>query len=114
MSPFASAAILIYDHLLTLESEVKWVWLPRHRLATYWFFLVRYMAIVATATYATFYFGDFLPEVCLLFLVVDGRFISPQTYVQTISFSPVYLRRVQLFQNCDSIRMFAWHPGSPG
>ncbi|KAJ7278353.1 hypothetical protein C8J57DRAFT_1306647 [Mycena rebaudengoi] len=65
-SIFISAvAILIYDHFLTLESEVKWVWLPRHRLATYWFFLVRYMAIVATATYATFYFGDFLPEVCL-------------------------------------------------
>jgi hypothetical protein len=42
------------------------VWLPRHRLATYWFFLVRYMAIVATATYATFYFGDFLPEVCVI------------------------------------------------
>ncbi|KAJ7278356.1 hypothetical protein C8J57DRAFT_1306675, partial [Mycena rebaudengoi] len=60
----AAAAILIYDHLLTLESEVKWVWLPRHRLATYWFFLVRYMAIVSTATYATFYFGDFLPETC--------------------------------------------------
>ncbi|KAJ7278359.1 hypothetical protein C8J57DRAFT_1306724 [Mycena rebaudengoi] len=65
-SIFISAgAILIYDHLLTLESEVKWVWLPRHRLATYWFFLVRYMAIVSTATYATFYFGDFLPEVCV-------------------------------------------------
>ncbi|KAJ7247349.1 hypothetical protein C8J57DRAFT_1724580 [Mycena rebaudengoi] len=62
---FVSAAvILIYDHLLTLELEVKWVWLPRHRLATYWFFLIRYMAIVATATYATFYFGDFLPESC--------------------------------------------------
>ncbi|KAJ7278242.1 hypothetical protein C8J57DRAFT_1306273 [Mycena rebaudengoi] len=70
MSPFASAVILIYDHLLTLESEVKWVWLPRHRLATYWFFLVRYMAIVAIATYATFYFGDFLPEVCVCSKIV--------------------------------------------
>ncbi|KAJ7278350.1 hypothetical protein C8J57DRAFT_1306629 [Mycena rebaudengoi] len=84
-SIFISAvAILIYDHFLTLESEVKWVWLPRHRPATYWFFLVRYMAIVATATYATFYFGDFLPEVCLLFLVVDGIFISPQTFQVTL------------------------------
>ncbi|KAJ7235489.1 hypothetical protein C8J57DRAFT_1530657 [Mycena rebaudengoi] len=58
----SAVVILIYDHLLTIEAEVEWVWLSPGRRSAYWFFLVRYTALVPTAVFSIFYFGDFLPQ----------------------------------------------------
>ncbi|KAJ7235490.1 hypothetical protein C8J57DRAFT_1530658 [Mycena rebaudengoi] len=58
----SAVVILIYDHILTIEAEVEWVWLSPGRRSAYWFFLVRYTALVPTAVFSIFYFGDFLPR----------------------------------------------------
>ncbi|KAJ7501819.1 hypothetical protein B0H11DRAFT_1991254 [Mycena galericulata] len=56
--------ILVYDHLLTMGSEVELIWYSRKRLSTYWFFVVRYLCLVCSATMLVFYFRDLSPESC--------------------------------------------------
>ncbi|KAJ7106701.1 hypothetical protein C8R44DRAFT_326273 [Mycena epipterygia] len=61
----AGLAILVYDHLLTLGSEVKYVWSSKLRPSTCWFLAVRYIGLAANIVIAVFYFGDLDPEVCV-------------------------------------------------
>ncbi|KAJ7501823.1 hypothetical protein B0H11DRAFT_1991285 [Mycena galericulata] len=56
--------ILVYDHLLTMGSEVELIWYSRKRLSTYWFFVVRYLCLGCSAIMLVFYFRDLSPESC--------------------------------------------------
>ncbi|KAJ7752392.1 hypothetical protein B0H14DRAFT_2635795 [Mycena olivaceomarginata] len=51
-------AFLIYDHLLTLDAEVKFVWSPKLRPGTCWFLAVRYIALSANIGVAVYYLSD--------------------------------------------------------
>ncbi|KAJ7025674.1 hypothetical protein C8F04DRAFT_1268968 [Mycena alexandri] len=58
--------ILIYDHLLTLGTEVKYIWSRRLRPSTCWFLAVRYVGLGASITISVFYFGDLSHEEVLI------------------------------------------------
>ncbi|KAJ7626963.1 hypothetical protein FB45DRAFT_1059839 [Roridomyces roridus] len=49
--------ILIYDHLLTLRTEIKYIWSSKLRLSTCWFFTVRYLGLGLTLVMFSYYFG---------------------------------------------------------
>ncbi|KAJ7339020.1 hypothetical protein DFH08DRAFT_964072 [Mycena albidolilacea] len=62
----AGLAFLIYDHLLTLEAEVKFVWSAKLGPGTCWFFAVRYIALSANIGVAVYYFRDLDHEEALI------------------------------------------------
>ncbi|KAJ7213227.1 hypothetical protein B0H12DRAFT_1242330 [Mycena haematopus] len=67
----AGLVILVYDHLLTLGAEVKYVWSTKLRPSTCWFLALRYIGLVGNITVATWHFADLSHEldlVALLFL----------------------------------------------
>ncbi|KAJ7500078.1 hypothetical protein FB451DRAFT_1207418 [Mycena latifolia] len=57
-------AILLYDHLLTLGTEIQTMWLSELRPGTLWFLGVRYISLVSSATFLVFIFGDLSPKSC--------------------------------------------------
>ncbi|KAJ6564190.1 hypothetical protein B0H19DRAFT_1258668 [Mycena capillaripes] len=61
----AGLTILIYDHLLTLGAEAKYIWSSRLRPSTCWFLAVRYAGLAASITISVFYFGDLSHELQL-------------------------------------------------
>jgi len=61
----AGLTILVYDHLLTLGTEVKHIWSSKLRPSTCWFLAVRYIGLAASLTILVFYFGDLGHESCL-------------------------------------------------
>jgi hypothetical protein len=61
----ATLTILIYDHLLTLGTEAKYIWSRRLRPSTCWFLAVRYAGLAASITISVFYFGDLSHESCV-------------------------------------------------
>ncbi|KAJ7203938.1 hypothetical protein C8J57DRAFT_1735204 [Mycena rebaudengoi] len=61
----ASLVLLIYDHTLTLATEVKFIWAGKLRPSIYWFLGLRYIGLVANITNSVIYFADLSPEVCV-------------------------------------------------
>ncbi|KAF8218114.1 hypothetical protein K438DRAFT_1952954 [Mycena galopus ATCC 62051] len=53
------AVLLVYDHLLTLESEVRYIWAPGNIRTVAWYFLVRYFALCANLAMFPLAFGNF-------------------------------------------------------
>ncbi|KAJ6473770.1 hypothetical protein C8R45DRAFT_1011847 [Mycena sanguinolenta] len=49
--------ILLYDYILTLSMEVKYIWSSPLRPTTCWFYAVRYVGLGASITISAFYFG---------------------------------------------------------
>ncbi|KAF7345330.1 hypothetical protein MSAN_01909900 [Mycena sanguinolenta] len=60
----AALSILIYDHLLTLGAEVKYIWSSKLRPGTCWFLAVRYLGLCASIAVCPYYFVDLDDEVC--------------------------------------------------
>ncbi|KAJ6542879.1 hypothetical protein B0H19DRAFT_1172288 [Mycena capillaripes] len=57
--------ILIYDHALTLGSEVELIWQRRLRRPTaLWFLAVRYISLACSCVMCVFHFGNISPERC--------------------------------------------------
>jgi len=61
----AGLVILIYDHFLTLGTEVRHIWASKLRPSTCWFLAVRYTGLCASITISVFYFGDLGHESCV-------------------------------------------------
>ncbi|KAJ6468236.1 hypothetical protein C8R45DRAFT_1170404 [Mycena sanguinolenta] len=51
--------ILIYDHILTFDDEVKLIWRKPLRPSALWFFAVRYLSLACSVGMLFFYFWDF-------------------------------------------------------
>ncbi|KAJ7882575.1 hypothetical protein B0H14DRAFT_3128781 [Mycena olivaceomarginata] len=64
----AGLAVLIYDHLLTLGTEVKFIWSSKLRASTCWFLAVRYIALSANIAVAVYNFGNLNHESCVKML----------------------------------------------
>ncbi|KAJ7098969.1 hypothetical protein C8R44DRAFT_988742 [Mycena epipterygia] len=60
----AALVVVLYDHLLTLSSEVTYIWTPRLKRSSAWFLLFRYTAFLSNLTMIAFFVGDLSPEVC--------------------------------------------------
>ncbi|KAJ6545285.1 hypothetical protein B0H19DRAFT_1266742 [Mycena capillaripes] len=54
----AGIVLLTYDHLLTFQSEVRYIWTSGHRKASAWYLFVRYFALCANAIMFALAFGD--------------------------------------------------------
>ncbi|KAI1790138.1 hypothetical protein LXA43DRAFT_522046 [Ganoderma leucocontextum] len=70
----ASYTVLIYDHLLTLGDEIKYIWRKKKRGPLIWlFFLNRYMTPLAFLGNLIAYFsGTFDHEKCMHFVQYEG------------------------------------------
>ncbi|KAF8146671.1 hypothetical protein K438DRAFT_1780684 [Mycena galopus ATCC 62051] len=53
----AGLVIVIYDHLLTFSTEVKYIWLTKLRPSTCWFLAARYIGLINNIIMSVFYFG---------------------------------------------------------
>ncbi|KAJ7215993.1 hypothetical protein GGX14DRAFT_696425 [Mycena pura] len=57
--------ILIYDHTLTLSSEVELIWQRRlRRPSAIWFLAVRYISLACSCVMFVFHLGNLSPEGC--------------------------------------------------
>ncbi|KAJ7315052.1 hypothetical protein DFH08DRAFT_894595 [Mycena albidolilacea] len=50
--------VVLYDHLLTLSLEVKYIWTPRFKRSSAWFFIFRYVTLLGNLTMVAFFLGD--------------------------------------------------------
>ncbi|KAJ6553112.1 hypothetical protein B0H19DRAFT_1072597 [Mycena capillaripes] len=58
----AGFVILLYDHLLTLGSEVRNIWSPKFKRSSAWFLLFRYVTLLGNLTMIPFFLGDLSAE----------------------------------------------------
>ncbi|KAJ6565912.1 hypothetical protein DFH09DRAFT_1314691 [Mycena vulgaris] len=58
----AGLAVIIYDHFLTLGSEVTYIWTPKIRRSSAWFLVFRYTALLSNLAMIALFLGDFSPE----------------------------------------------------
>ncbi|KAJ7354385.1 hypothetical protein DFH08DRAFT_1077110 [Mycena albidolilacea] len=70
--------LLIYDHLLTLQSEVRYIWTTDHTRALAWYLLVRYFALCANVTMFALSFVNFSVEVCITLNTVQNVLFALQ------------------------------------
>ncbi|KAJ7831413.1 hypothetical protein B0H14DRAFT_3872236, partial [Mycena olivaceomarginata] len=71
----AGFTVFIYDYLLTLSSEVMYIWVRGNELGSAWFLLIRYSAILGNIAEAFLLFGNFSPEVCNRLDTVHGLLV---------------------------------------
>ncbi|KAJ7866030.1 hypothetical protein B0H14DRAFT_3862090 [Mycena olivaceomarginata] len=71
----AGFAVFIYDYLLTLSSEVMYIWVRGNELGSAWFLLIRYSAILGNIAEAFLLFGNFSPKVCNQLDTVHGLLV---------------------------------------
>ncbi|KAJ7775964.1 hypothetical protein DFH07DRAFT_766904 [Mycena maculata] len=68
--------VLLYDHLMTLPSEVKYIWARPTKRSSAWFLFVRYPALLCNLSMTAVIFGNFSPELqtilCLRELLARG------------------------------------------
>ncbi|KAJ7339013.1 hypothetical protein DFH08DRAFT_964066 [Mycena albidolilacea] len=69
----AGLVFLIYDHLLTLDTEVKYIWSSKLRGSTCWFLAVRYIALGANIGVAVYNFGNLDHEEILIEVTLSLR-----------------------------------------
>ncbi|KAJ7501204.1 hypothetical protein B0H11DRAFT_2275486 [Mycena galericulata] len=58
--------VVLYDHLVTLESEIKYIWVHPVKRSSAWFLTFRYVALLSNLSMMAFFFGDFSPEEILI------------------------------------------------
>ncbi|KAJ7262399.1 hypothetical protein C8J57DRAFT_1513402 [Mycena rebaudengoi] len=59
----AGFVLLIYDHTLTLATEVKFIWAAKLRPSIYWFLALRYIGLAANIANCVLYFAELSHEV---------------------------------------------------
>ncbi|KAJ7234546.1 hypothetical protein C8J57DRAFT_1574760 [Mycena rebaudengoi] len=77
--------ILVYDHALTLGSEVKLIWQRRlRRPSALWFLAVRYISLPCSCVMFVFHFGNLSPEGCsMMERVLEGLMFLQESLVDT-------------------------------
>ncbi|KAJ7834347.1 hypothetical protein B0H14DRAFT_3871396 [Mycena olivaceomarginata] len=79
----AGLAVLIYDHLLTLDAEIKLIWSSKLRVSTCWFLAVRYIALSANIGVAVYYFGNLDHELRQDAMGMDVLLLSQEAFIET-------------------------------
>ncbi|KAJ7215470.1 hypothetical protein GGX14DRAFT_696476, partial [Mycena pura] len=62
----AGLVLLVYDHTLTLATEVKFIWAAKFRPSIYWFLALRYIGLVANIANCVLYFAELNHEELLV------------------------------------------------
>ncbi|KAJ6462295.1 hypothetical protein C8R47DRAFT_1158660 [Mycena vitilis] len=60
----AGFVIIAYDYLLTLGSEVQYIWSSKLRRSTCVYLAIRYIGVAASVKISVYYLGDLSREVC--------------------------------------------------
>ncbi|KAJ7483767.1 hypothetical protein B0H11DRAFT_2231919 [Mycena galericulata] len=61
----AGLVLLIYDHSLTLATEVKFIWAAKLQPSIYWFLTLRYIGLAANIANCVLYFANLSRERCV-------------------------------------------------
>ncbi|KAF8892300.1 hypothetical protein BD779DRAFT_106140 [Infundibulicybe gibba] len=84
-SNVSSAIVLIYDWLLTIDSELAFVWNPRWNLGTLLYLLTRYSAFINAAVYLYGTVGYSIPpSVCGVFVSMSAWVLLFVTVVSEV------------------------------
>ncbi|KAJ7836808.1 hypothetical protein B0H13DRAFT_2368541 [Mycena leptocephala] len=73
----AGIVILLYDHLLTIGSEIQHIWVTTHKRSSMWFLLIRYFSFAGNIVMALDTFGDFGPEEFIIGCTSYSCYIMP-------------------------------------
>ncbi|KAJ7828061.1 hypothetical protein B0H14DRAFT_1223174 [Mycena olivaceomarginata] len=80
----AGLVLLIYDHTLTLATEVKFIWAAKLRPSIYWFLALRYIGLVANIANCVLYFAELNHKVCVkMQLMWKGLIVSQEILVES-------------------------------
>ncbi|KAJ7487968.1 hypothetical protein FB451DRAFT_1226068 [Mycena latifolia] len=63
-------SLLFWDHLITLDKEIMYIWMRKKSSSSLWFFLVRYVALASNITVLLFSFMTLSPKGCKHFSFV--------------------------------------------
>ncbi|KAJ7149553.1 hypothetical protein C8R46DRAFT_1358649 [Mycena filopes] len=76
--------ILLYDHILTLDSEIKFIWKRKFHFGAYWFLAIRYISLACSITITSFYFGNLSTKVCeKMERVLEVLLMVQESFVET-------------------------------
>jgi len=79
----AGFVLLIYDHTLTLATEVKFIWAAKFRPSIYWFLAVRYIGLAANIANCVLYFAELSRESCVKMQIMwKVLIVSQETLVE--------------------------------
>ncbi|KAJ7501249.1 hypothetical protein B0H11DRAFT_2225065 [Mycena galericulata] len=62
----AGLVVILYDHLLTLGSEIRHIWVLPVKRSSAWFLTIRYVALLSNLSMTVFFLGEFSPEEILV------------------------------------------------
>ncbi|KAJ7501217.1 hypothetical protein B0H11DRAFT_756494 [Mycena galericulata] len=60
--------VILYDHLLTLGSEIKYIWVRPVKQSSAWFLTLRYVTLLSNLSMIAYLLGDFSPERLRVFI----------------------------------------------
>ncbi|KAJ7884513.1 hypothetical protein B0H13DRAFT_1889927 [Mycena leptocephala] len=72
----AGVCVVMYDYVLTFNSEVKNIWSSRFRRSSAWFLLFRYVTLISNLTMLAFFLGNLSAEIENYLLVAQEFFIG--------------------------------------
>ncbi|KAJ7096572.1 hypothetical protein B0H15DRAFT_825645 [Mycena belliarum] len=88
---FIGLTILYWDHFITIDSEINFLWRRRKALSAYWFFLNRYFAFFSNMGIAVLTLLTLSPEVCIKYTIIhEGVLFVAQLIVSIIMIIRVY------------------------
>ncbi|KAJ6574449.1 hypothetical protein B0H19DRAFT_1124507 [Mycena capillaripes] len=94
--------LLVYDHLLTFQSEVRYIWSTDHTRALAWYLLVRYFALFANVAMFALFFGDFSAKMCITLNTVQNVLLA----LQELMVGTTLILRVLAMYSFDKRVMF--------
>ncbi|KAJ7101254.1 hypothetical protein B0H15DRAFT_815471 [Mycena belliarum] len=78
-------SILVWDYIITLGVEVRYLWQPAKSASSYWFFTIRYGALGANIPVAIFSFVTLPMKSCIRYDLVHQLFmLATQLLVATV------------------------------
>ncbi|KAF7375340.1 hypothetical protein MSAN_00421100 [Mycena sanguinolenta] len=93
--------ILIYDHFLTFDDEVRLIWRRPLRPSALWFFAVRYFSLACSIGMLFFYFWDFTPASIHQGKVMETLLMGQETLVEVT----LALRVMGMYGNSLKVRI---------
>ncbi|KAJ7473079.1 hypothetical protein B0H11DRAFT_1993959 [Mycena galericulata] len=73
--------VILYDHLLTLGSEIKHIWVRPVKRSSVWFLTFRYLALLSNLSMTVFFLGDFSPESCKNLSTTESYLLVTQEFL---------------------------------
>ncbi|KAF8208003.1 hypothetical protein K438DRAFT_2012876 [Mycena galopus ATCC 62051] len=89
--------VLVYDYFLTLDSEIKYIWVHQHKRGSAWYLFIRYFTLFSNIAMAFLVFGNLEAERCKTFNTARGYTIV----IQELAVGITLIMRVYAMYNFD-------------